>query len=123
MGWQVYDCPKGWPFRHAGYGVPAYCDHPDCNEKIDRGVVRMCGMVNQAEERGCGLHFCAKHLLMSAKYGQLCERCYPRKKKPFTPKPEHPEWIEHVLADESWEQWRKENPGWMANLIEQRKQK
>lgn len=78
MGWQVYECPSGHRLRWAGYGVPAYCDHPECNEKIDRGLSHICGMVNTAgEERGCHLHFCEKHLRYSPRFGQLCERCYP----------------------------------------------
>jgi hypothetical protein len=111
MGWAVYESPSGHRLRWAGYGVPAYCDHPECNEKIDRGLAYICGMVNTAgADRGCRLHFCSKHLLMSPKYGQLCERCYPRQKKPFDPKPDHPEWVQHVLTDESWKQWREDNP-------------
>ena len=110
MGWQIYEDIKGRPLRFAGYGVPAYCDHPDCNEEIDRGLAYICGEINRGEERGCGLHFCGKHLRHSPRYGQLCERCYPRIKKEFTPKPDHPDWVRHVLTDESWKQWREENP-------------
>ena len=34
MGWSIgYD--DNWK-RDIGYGVPAVCDHPGCNEKIDR---------------------------------------------------------------------------------------
>lgn len=108
MGWQIYEDRKGRPLRWAGYGVPAYCDHPDCNEKIDRGLAHVCGDT-QNEDRGCSLHFCAKHLYLSPKFGQLCERCYPRVKKPFEPKLDHPEWVQHVLTDESWKEWREEN--------------
>jgi hypothetical protein len=24
--------------------------------------------------------------------------------------PEHPEWLEHILTDETWQKWRDENP-------------
>ena len=35
MSWSIgYD--DNWD-RDIGYGVPAYCDHPGCNEEIDRG--------------------------------------------------------------------------------------
>lgn len=105
MGWQIYEDTKGRPLRWAGYGVPAYCDHPKCSEEIDRGVSHHCGEVNRNEEDGCGLHFCEKHL----NHDHLCERCTKRKDA-FEPKPDHPEWSRHVLTDESWKQWRDENP-------------
>lgn len=121
MGWAVYQCPKGTPFRHAGYGVPAYCDHPDCKEEIDRGVNHRCGSINSdGEDRGCGLYFCETHLSeYSSKYNSsFCGQCWPRSRKPFTPKPEHPEWATHVLSDESWQKFRDANPEWVAKLQE-----
>lgn len=105
MGWQVYEDTKGRLLRWAGYGVPAYCDHPDCSNKIDRGISYMCGMVNMNEDDGCGLHFCGKHL----DGDHLCERCADGK-EPFEPKKDHPEWSQHVLTDESWKEWRDKNP-------------
>ena len=107
MGWSIGEGKDG---RDIGYGVPALCDHPACDKAIDRGLSYVCGMINtDGEDRGCGLHFCTGHLLGSPKYGQLCERCYPRMRKPFTRKPDVREWIEHKLTDESWSQWRLEN--------------
>ena len=105
MGWSIgYD--SKWK-RDIGYGVPAYCDHPECDEKIDRGLAFVCGGEPYGGERGCGLYFCGKHLPLSGR--QLCERC--QKNKPsFTPKPEHPTWIKHKLTDPSWKEWRKLNP-------------
>lgn len=106
MGWQIYECPSGTPLRWAGYGVPAYCDHPKCNEEINRGVSYICGGINtQYEDRGCKLHFCGKHL----DHRQLCANC-ARNRKPFKPKLDHPEWSQHVLTDENWKQWLGENP-------------
>ncbi len=117
MGWALgYDHNWG---RDIGYGVPAYCDHPDCNEEIDRGLAYVCGSEPYGGERGCGLYFCPKHLLIHQTrqgFKGLCERCAPRRKKPFAPKPDHPEWIKHKLTDPSWEQWRKENPGEVVKL-------
>lgn len=108
MSWAVGEDQDG---SDIGYGVPAFCDHPDCNEKIHRGLAFVCGMINTAgEDRGCGLHFCTKHLGYSPKFGQLCERCYPRRRAPWARKPDHPEWIAHKLTDESWGRWREENP-------------
>jgi hypothetical protein len=107
VSWAVGEGKDG---RDIGYGVPAICDHPACSEEIDRGLAHVCGMINtDGEDRGCGLHFCTQHLRHSPKFGQLCERCYPRLKKPFTRKPDHPEWTRHKLTDPSWAQWRAEN--------------
>jgi len=35
MGYQIYQVGKRW----GGYGVPAVCEHPDCDKEIDRGGV------------------------------------------------------------------------------------
>lgn len=114
MSWAVGEGKDG---RDVGYGVPAFCDHPDCNEKINRGLSHVCGMINtEGEDRGCGLHFCTAHLLYSPKYGQLCERCYPRQRRSWLRKPDHAEWIKHKLTDESWKRWRVENTAEVAAM-------
>lgn len=114
MGWSIGEGKDG---RDIGYGVPALCDHPECSERIDRGLSYICGMINtDGEDRGCGLHFCSNHLLWSPKYGQLCERCYPRLKSPFARKPDVPEWNLHKLTHHSWARWRKENPEEVARM-------
>lgn len=105
MGWSIGFDDK-WQ-RDIGYGVPAWCDHPDCNEKIDRGLSFVCGGEPYGGDRGCGLYFCGKHLLAHVRLPQLCERCSKRR-NPFNPKPEHPEWVHHKATDPSWEEWRKE---------------
>jgi hypothetical protein len=51
------------------------------------------------------MHYHADH--------QRCERCAPRAKKPFTPKPDHPRWVYFKMTDPSWAEWRKEN-GYVA---------
>ncbi|WP_334034713.1 hypothetical protein [Burkholderia cepacia] len=107
MGWSIgYD--DNWQ-RDIGYGVPATCDHPDCNAKIDRGLAHVCGGEPYGGDDGCGLYFCSTHLLP-----RRCERCSDRTDdaefSPFEPKPDHPEWIEWKLTDPSWQQWRDENP-------------
>lgn len=108
MGWSIgYD--EDWK-RDIGYGVPAVCDHPDCNEEINRGLSYVCGGDAYGGSRGCGLYFCEKHLIQHFKLPQLCERCSPRVKKSFIPKIDHIDWVKHKLIDGSWEQWRKENP-------------
>ncbi|HEV7521417.1 MAG TPA: hypothetical protein VGP89_09990, partial [Candidatus Angelobacter sp.] len=60
MGWSLgFD--SNWQ-RDIGYGVPAYCDHPKCNKKIDRGLSYVCGGEPYGGELGCGLYFCSEHL-------------------------------------------------------------
>lgn len=111
MSWAV-----GFDNRHnrfIGYGVPAYCDHPDCNEEIDRGLSYVCGGEPWGGNHGCGLHFCENHLQFAGDKRdnvQLCSRCYTHRGKEYAPSVEHPDWINHILNDESWQEWRKENP-------------
>jgi len=96
--------------RDVGYGVPATCDHPDCTETIDRGLPYVCGGQPHGGDEGCGLHFCGKHMYNTGPDGeQQCERC-GEGIKPFEPKPDVQEWINWKLTDNSWEQWRQENP-------------
>ena len=106
MGWSIgYD--EHWK-RDIGYGVPAYCDHPDCKKEIDRGLGYVCGGEPEGGERGCGLFFCEAH---QVGYDQTCACCAPKKRRKFfTAKPDHPAWIEHKLTDESWQAWRDANP-------------
>lgn len=114
MGWLIgYD--STWK-RDIGYGVPAYCDHPKCGAEIDRGLACVCGGEPYGGDHGCGLFFCAAHLFYHRprgedRYLQLCARCVKRRTTPYKHiAPEHPRWVAHKLTDESWEQWRKENP-------------
>jgi hypothetical protein len=121
MGWAIgYD---GAHDRDIGYGVPAWCDHPDCTEKIDRGLAYVCGGEPYGGDRGCGLHFCSGHLfdqIDADGMDQVCERCVDLDDdgqvvgQSFPAKPDHPEWIAWKLSDESWAQWRSENPQWVA---------
>jgi len=121
MGYQVYEVGQ----RYGGYGVPAVCEHPDCKEKIDRGVSFACGG-EPFSEHGCDRYFCEKHLDYvyinpetnkrcrhkndcDCDIVQVCERC-AKNKPPFPYKPEHKTWVRHILKDRSWAEWRKENP-------------
>ena len=102
MGWSIgYDEKLK---RDIGYGVPAICDHPECNNKIDRGIDYVCGGEPYGGDNGCGLHFCYDHLM----HDYVCVRCRDGK-EPFTPKPDVKEWVEWKLTDKSWQQWRDEN--------------
>jgi hypothetical protein len=99
--------------RDIGYGVPAYCDSPRCTEVIDRGLGYVC--CNQEPyggERGCGLYFCSKHRVDSL---GRCTRCHNHR-TPYAAKPDHPDWINWKLTDESWARWRSENPDEVAAL-------
>lgn len=119
MGYQVYKVGKRW----GGYGVPAVCEYPDCNEEIDRGVSYACGDA-PFTEWGCDRYFCGKHKVMKRVndggeyiWRDVCERCKKRK-SPFPYKPEHPDWIKHLLKDKSWAEWRKKNPEEIAKLLD-----
>lgn len=104
MGWAVgFD--TNWN-RDIGYGVPAYCDHPDCNKEIDRGLSYVCGQEPYGGHWGCGLYFCHRHLILGD-HTYVCERC-DKRENPFTPKPDHPSWRAHKATDPSWAEWREE---------------
>ena len=128
MGWAIgYD--ENWG-RDIGYGVPAWCDHYRCNAEIDRGLGYVCGGEPYGGEVGCGLFFCGEHLLYAREKEvvvdgfvrtvcvQVCPRCAAYKPPYKHPKPDHPEWIKHKLADPSWATWRAENPDWVATHSE-----
>jgi hypothetical protein len=104
MGWSLgYD--DRWK-RDIGYGVPAWCDNPECNEKIDRGLAYVCcDEQPYGGDDGCGLYFCDKH------------RCYGACCHDFKAKQDHPEWIEWKLTDASWQRWREENPKEVERLL------
>jgi hypothetical protein len=107
MGWSHgYD---GKWNRDIGYGVPATCDFPGCNKKIDRGLAFVCGSEPYGGDRGCGLYFCNEHREYYPRLKvQLCPKCAKRG-NPYKAKPDHPEWIEFKLNDPSWKEWREEN--------------
>jgi hypothetical protein len=101
MGWAVgYD--EKWQ-RDIGYGVPALCDYPGCNEEIDRGLSYVCGYEKPyGGDDGCGLFFCGEH-----GGGMICERC-DGGEDPFEAKPDIKKWTEWKATDPSWAEWRKE---------------
>lgn len=114
MGWSIgYDSNYE---RDIGYGVPALCDHPECNEEIDRGLSYVCGGDPGGGEKGCGLFFCSAHLYLSIGFPQLCERCTGESQPAFDPKPDIKKWRDHKRTDESWSDWRKKNPKAAAKL-------
>lgn len=125
MGWSIGNGQGG---RDIGYGVPAICDHPDCDERIDRGISYCCG--GYVGEDGCGLYFCGKHLSSGVRNDgendddwtshEVCEICkhnwelgedadYELFKSTFDPKPDIDYWVWWKLRDESWAKWREDN--------------
>ena len=113
MGWSVgFD--STWN-RDIGYGVPAICDRPRCGAKIDRGLSYVCGSEPYGGEHGCGLYFCSADLCYRQPRGAdrgiwVCPRCL-RYKPPYKhPTPDTAEWLNWKLTDESWAEWRRENP-------------
>lgn len=103
MGYQVYEDVRD---RFAGYGVLAYCDYPECDETIDRGLAFKCEIHTIWEEdepievEGCGMFFCVDH-----RYEYEDHLTFEWRGR------EHPDWIKWILSDESWETWRSENQG------------
>lgn len=100
--------------RDVGYGVPSLCDRPGCLEKIDRGLAYVCGGEQlYGGDKGCGLYFCDTHRIWhrfrTGENGLYCERCCAGR-RPFAPKPDLREWLEHKMNDPSWEAWRRRNP-------------
>ena len=120
MGWAVgYDENHK---RDIGYGVPAICDHPNCNKEIHRGLANVCGGEPYGGEHGCGLFFCETHRQLleveeAPRFISLCERCSHDEPEPnFKPKPDTAEWMNWKLTDESWTQWRDENPNEVTKI-------
>lgn len=114
MSWAVGTLDR----RHIGYGVPATCDHPGCGASIDRGLAYACGGGVMEDMPNCGLFFCSEHLTYverdddsGERQGEVCARC-ANNEQPFDPTPDTDEWVQHVLTDESWAQFRAENPEW-----------
>lgn len=114
MGWSVgYD--ENWG-RDIGYGVPATCDHPGCKSEIDRGLGYVCGGESYGGEHGCGLFVCGEHQRAKSHCLQLCQHCADRRRRKLQPSPDLPEWMRWKLTDESWQQWRDENPAEVGKL-------
>lgn len=114
MSWAVGVNGEG---RDVGYGVPAHCDHPGCTAEIERGISYTCGGEPGGGEHGCGLFVCGKHQFGNKHSYQLCRHCADRRHKRLTASADHPEWINHKLTDETWQQWRDENPEEVAKLL------
>lgn len=120
MGYQVYEdkpARNHGVVRWAGYGVPAICDHNECNTAIDRGMAYRCEdhghfedpEVDPEEEwisvEGCNLHFCEAHRYVTENHSGV------------VPKPDTWEWDAHLLTDASWKEWRDGNPARVGIIV------
>lgn len=121
MGWSIgYD--DNWQ-RDIGYGVPAYCDEPGCGAEIDRGLSYVCCSEEPyGGDNGCGLYFCGKH--QKTKYPLDVDGEEDDSEDPicghgdgYVATADHPDWISHKLTDESWAEWRAENPTEVEKLL------
>lgn len=73
MGWS--DCGEDVDGRHIGYGHPAFCDEPECQAIIDRGLSYLCGEMH-GDGISCNRYFCGQHLEGSNEgSGQRCREC------------------------------------------------
>jgi hypothetical protein len=115
MGWSI-----GYDHNHErdiGYGVPAVCDHPGCNEEVYRGIDAVCGGEPYGGDKGCGLYFCGSHLFWKEHAKKfVCDRCLVEAETYYKPKPDTLQWVSWKFTDESWGPWREENPEEVANL-------
>ena len=128
MGWSMGHC--GEHKRDIGYGVPAPCDHPECNEIIDRGLAYRC-CENIHHDASCKGYFCEEHRQNYVYQDELADMS-PEELKvlgidsneevaqdddgiiccrhTIQPHKEAVVWLEHILNDESWEVWRTKHP-------------
>lgn len=91
MGYGVYQANG----RVQGYEIPAYCDYPGCREVIDRGMGYQHPEDNEGQTPN--VFCCEKH-----KYEDL--NSFEVEEK------ETVEWLNHILTDHSWKQWREDKP-------------
>jgi len=78
MGWG--DCGTDSTGRPIGYSFEATCDHPGCDEEIDRGLSYVCGDMHGEDEYSCERYFCEKHrqntvLTDQGNYISVCDEC------------------------------------------------
>lgn len=79
MGWG--NCGEDSKGRSIGYCHAATCDHPGCDERIDRGLSYACGGMHGQNEGDCEGYFCGSHLFCvedpseTLHQSQLCEKC------------------------------------------------
>jgi hypothetical protein len=116
MGWSIgYN--SEWK-RDIGYGVPAWCDHPQCTTEIDRGLSYVCGGEPPCSDGTCQLFFCESHQrYQPRKERHVCARCV-RGATPFKPKPDHWKWVVWKLNHPSWQDWRSKHTRDLLALVD-----
>jgi len=92
MGYQVYFNSSN--NRWQGYGVPGVCDFAGCDEDIDYGL----GFACESYDCGCEAYYCYNHL------------GFIHNEQTIDIKHDSIEWLEHILTDPEWEEFRKEHP-------------
>lgn len=79
MGWGYCGVDKAG--RPIGYVHQATCDHPGCDEVIDRGLGYACGGMHGEDEISCDGYFCEKHraemvMTEDEQLHRVCESCH-----------------------------------------------
>lgn len=78
MGWG--NCGQDSQGRQIGYYHSATCDHPGCEEKIDRGLSYVCGEMHGEDEVSCEKYFCDAHRKtapgLCGTWVNICFSCY-----------------------------------------------
>lgn len=96
--------------RDVGFDVPSICDHPNCNNAINRGIDHVCGGEPYGGDSHCGLYFCKDHLKLEAistsgENKPVCEQCSAGK-PPFRPTVDTKEWVTYKQTSNYWAGWR-----------------
>ncbi len=108
MYWAIgYD--EHWN-RDVGFDVPGTCDHPDCNNAINRGMDHVCGSEPYGGDANCGLYFCKDHLELkkidvNEEPVAVCAQC-ANGKPPFKPSTDTKEWVTYKKTSNYWAGWR-----------------
>lgn len=109
MGYSIGQSKFEGNYRFIGYSVEAYCDQDGCNNVINRGMDYQCG--------DCQGYFCYDCLSTHGKveieldeewkheFGEASSGCTHN----GVWKDHHPDFLRHLLTDESWANWRIRN--------------
>jgi hypothetical protein len=78
MGWA--HCGQDSAGRDIGYAIEATCDHPGCEEQINRGISYACGQMHGENGVDCEKYFCDAHLRSlvitnNCHHGSCCRVC------------------------------------------------
>lgn len=123
MGYGIGQSKFHGKYRFIGYSVEAYCDQEGCNNEINRGMDYQCG--------DCQGYFCYECLSQHGKveieldddwkdeFGEASSGCT----HDGVWKNHHPDFIRHLLTDETWASWRLQNQyGELKSMIKQYKE-